>query len=147
MTRKECPFCGNIHVKPRATGNLVKKAFVECPRYDGRYLEFVALHRQRAEGQSVAEGEGRCCSAGEGGVKRSLIDLALAVGFKAEAVKKWRQRGHVPVKHRDGLLRSARRRRLPVTEADFTFAPTGRTGFRHVGAIAKDLVRNLIYQR
>lgn len=36
MTRKECPFCGNMHVKARATGNVVTKTYLECPRCKAR---------------------------------------------------------------------------------------------------------------
>lgn len=61
-------------------------------------------------------------------MKHELVSLALSVGFKAEAVKKWRQRGHVPAKHREGLLRSAARRRIGLCAGDLTFAPTKGTG-------------------
>lgn len=83
-------------------------------------------------------------------MKPELAALALSVGFKAEAIKKWRQRGHVPPKHCDGLLRSARRRRLVIDEADFVFTPTKGTGTSrmvHIGALTKNIVRRLVYLR
>lgn len=59
-------------------------------------------------------------------MSRTLIELAYACGFNVEAVKKWRQRGHVPAKHRNELLRRAARRKLPITREDFVFTPSRR---------------------
>lgn len=85
-------------------------------------------------------------------MKRDLISLALACGFNIEAVKKWRQRGHVPEKHRVALLRAARRRALKIDAEDFVFAGTAGTGraqgdMTPIGALAKGIVRRLVYMR
>lgn len=61
-------------------------------------------------------------------MKPALIELALAAGFSHEAVKKWRQRGHVPAKHRAGLLRMAARRRVQIEPDDLVFVGTGGRG-------------------
>ena len=83
-------------------------------------------------------------------MKSALIALARSTGFREEAIKKWRQRGHVPAKHREFLLRSARRRLLEISESDFVFAPTkgtGTSGMVHIGTLAKNIVRRLVYLR
>ncbi len=33
---RECPFCGNLHVRVASSGKTTMKTFVECPRCKAR---------------------------------------------------------------------------------------------------------------
>lgn len=55
-------------------------------------------------------------------MKDIIAQIAVARGVGAEALKKWRQRGRVPHKHRLSILEEAKRRRAALTAADFDFA-------------------------
>lgn len=62
-------------------------------------------------------------------MKQIIVELSaeLAAPASPEAIKKWRQRGEVPSKHRLPLLNLAKRRKLPLSERDFDFPPTKGT--------------------
>lgn len=49
--------------------------------------------------------------------------LCQEIGASKADIKKWRQRGMIPHKHRHKMLVIAARKEWPVEEADFDFKP------------------------
>ncbi len=68
-------------------------------------------------------------------MKDAIVELAPALPrVTPEAVKKWRQRGMVPFKHRQPLIELARKRGKRLRHSDFEFE--GTAGTRRQGAVA-----------
>lgn len=61
-----------------------------------------------------------------GSMNTAIVTLATARGIESEALKKWRQRGRVPFKHRMPLLADAKQKRIALSESDFDFPPTAK---------------------
>lgn len=57
-------------------------------------------------------------------MKEAIAQLAPALKVTPEALKKWRQRGAVPPKHRQSLLELAQKRGVVLRYRDFDFTPT-----------------------
>jgi hypothetical protein len=58
-------------------------------------------------------------------MKDAIAQLAPALpNVTPEAIKKWRQRGAVPPKHRQPLIELAQKRGVALRHRDFDFTPT-----------------------
>lgn len=53
----------------------------------------------------------------------TILELAVARGVTANALKKWRKRGKVPHKYRLPLIEAAQKKGLPLASRDFDFGP------------------------
>ncbi len=68
-------------------------------------------------------------------MKDAIAELAPTLpSVTPEAIKKWRQRGAVPFKHRQPLIEIARKRGKRLRYSDFEFE--GTAGARSKGAAA-----------
>jgi len=61
------------------------------------------------------------------GMKEAIAQLAPSLKVTPEAVKKWRQRGAVPPKHRQPLIELAQKHGVALRYRDFDFTPTAGT--------------------
>lgn len=57
-------------------------------------------------------------------MKEIIALLGLEIGQTKAQMKKWRQRGGVPHRHRLKMLKTAERKGWPVSDSDFDFEPS-----------------------
>jgi len=60
-------------------------------------------------------------------MKQIIVTLAAARGIGPEALKKWRQRGKVPFKHRFPLMEDAKKKGVRLDVGDLEFEGTANS--------------------